>query len=123
MKLTGKCKEDFNEWLEKPTNESEQEGRCSWIGEEDSSRFNIWTTNYFYQLPQSMQYGVYVDFFESVDVGIDTKFCGYLKYDYSIKDKISHVLLFTEYDWSTTRQEARTKAIKKANEIYNVQKS
>jgi hypothetical protein len=115
MKLTGKCKEDFEKWF----------------SNEYVSKPNVYNNCFdlisgenilepFYKLPKSMQYGVYVDFFDSVDIDIDTKFCGYLKYDYSIKDKISHGLLFTEYDWSTTRQEARTKAIEKANEIYNL---
>ena len=105
MKLTGKCKEDFEKWYTKPLREKVALHR---------------SVEFFKTYTPSMQYGVYVDFFDSVDIDIDTKFCGYLKYDYSIKDKISHGLLFTEYDWSTTRQEARTKAIEKANEIYNL---
>ena len=111
--LTGKCKEDFEKWFKRLDGQEEEH---EWFIYLTKGRNPI---GFFYEFPFSMQYGVYVDFFDSVDVDITIKLCGYLKYDYSIKDKVSHSLLFTEYDWSKNLTEARTKAIKKANEIYN----
>jgi len=67
-------------------------------------------------LPLSMQYGVYIDFFDSVDICISIN--GYVtdttiyQFQYDIaKDE-------DVYD-AVTRQEARAKAIEKANDIYN----
>ena len=106
MELTGKCKEDFEEWYDKQHLELPLK--------------NVpYETIGFESICESMQYGVYVDFFDSVNIDISVKLSGYFKFDYSIKDKESHSLLFTEYDWSNSRLEARTKAINKANEIYN----
>ena len=109
--LTGKCKEDFEKWYPTRQNNSFEHTGMAIV-------------DYFYGECErttdfSMQYGVYVDFFDSVGINVSLKLCGYLKYDYSIKDSESQILLFTEYDWSQTRPEARQKAILKANEIYN----
>jgi len=59
MKLTGKCKEDFEKW-----------------GTDNSTGIylndnNILICKEFYDLPESMQYGVYVDFFDSVYINIE----------------------------------------------------
>lgn len=86
--LTGKCKEDFEKWYAL-TNLTGDEFPMPHILE-------------FYTYPFSMQYGVYVDFFDShfIDVVLE--------------------------EWNITsvmekhnRLEARQKAIEKANEIYN----
>lgn len=102
MKLIGKCKEDFEKWFR--TN----------VPLVDISIFNHRTT------PFSMQYGVYVDFFDSVGIYIDIKSTpsSNLPYDSNIKD-IRNSLLVTEYNYTKTRQETRKKAVEKANEIYN----
>lgn len=101
--LTGKCKEDFEKWLitEKPLDA------------------HVEPTSLYY-LPFSMQYGVYVDFFDSVNVELvvyvevfdDREF--YWTVIEDGKDNVD--------GWADTRTEARKKAIKKANEIYNKQK-
>lgn len=106
MKLTGKCKEGFEKWYNDYSNKI-LEG-VTWVIIKDV----------FYKLPPSMKYGVYVDFFDSVGIEINIELKG-SEFDYSIKENKNGSLLFTEYDWSETRHEARTKAIEKANEIYN----
>lgn len=68
----------------------------------------------FDKFPKSMQYGVYVDFFDSVGVsisieGIENIFC----YEINTKNGFANDFNFK------TRQETRAKAIEKANEIYN----
>jgi hypothetical protein len=108
IKLNGKCKEDFEEWLEHPT--EELEGRCSWIDTlgTQSTMVNIWCVEYFNQLPFSMQYGVYIDFFDSVGF---------------IRTLIQSEEFLQIVEYGKTRAEARQKAIEKANEIYNEQKA
>ena len=65
-----------------------------------------------------MQYGVYVDWFDSVGIASET-------YRFSKEDFESIVINFNNSDNETrlgfvnSRHEARTKAIEKANEIYN----
>ena len=51
MKLTGKCKEDFEKWLYKNLYK-------------DSDYTFEYILDLFYSYIQSMQYGVYVDFFD-----------------------------------------------------------
>ena len=94
MKLTGKCKEDFEKWLYCGTPYS-----------------------YFLELTPSMQYGVYVDFFDSVRISL-------MVYTYDDEKWYVNLLKNNRYliigkEMYKTRQEARTQAIKKANEIYN----
>ena len=96
MKLTGKCKEDFEKWYW----ENVYDTMIKW----DALTF-------------SMQYGVYVDFFDSV--GIDVYVAS------SPNHKSYYFSVGKLFKWETvtkqmeTRHEARTKAIEKANEIYN----
>ena len=123
MKLTEKCKEDFEKWLERPLKEDEHEGQCTWIGEEEATLYNIWTTEYFYQLPFSMKYGVYVDFFDSVGIYIkDRKISNIKRFMCIIEDeKGRHLNNYIEQGFLKTRKEVRTEAIENANEIYNNQ--
>jgi hypothetical protein len=72
-----------------------------------------------------MQFGVYVDFFDSVGI-----FIGVNPYAYHIPNTLPS-LIISSYDYEIawqngitesslpTRQEARVKAIEKANSIYN----
>jgi hypothetical protein len=110
MKLTGKCKDDFEKWF-RPN-----------VPLIDINIFNHRTT------PFSMQYGVYVDFFDRVriQVKVEKEFdMDYAMYtgDYAwicdlekLRGQDGHIVKngFTE-----TLKEARKKAIEKANEIYN----
>jgi hypothetical protein len=89
MELTGKCKEEFRGYLLN--------------GILDAS----YTYRYFITLPKSMQYGVYVDFFDSVGIN-SSSFSHYEFYKCNLDNTLFH-----------TRPEARVLAIEKANEIYN----
>tara|TARA_R110000764_G_scaffold52161_1_gene113595 strand:+ start:95 stop:487 length:393 start_codon:yes stop_codon:yes gene_type:complete len=103
MKLTGKCKEDFQEWRRKQNYDVD--------------------APFFYELNYSMQYGVYVDFFDSVGIYIDISFyelnSGIIEFDYTIG--ALNVLDIYGDDFKR-RPEARTAAIEKANEIYNYER-
>lgn len=95
MELTGKCKEDFEEWFIERF----------WTGDwamSDAEKMGLFRVKKFYLLPPSMKYGVYVDFFDSVDISMKCK-----------------DVIFEIYSENTNRYEARTKAVEKANEIYN----
>jgi hypothetical protein len=100
MKLTGKCKEDFEKWYIKDLVEKE-------LALEE-----------FYNSSDSMQYGVLVDFFDSVGVNIEV----WIEYQVGGVLIDFYAVLVNDENISggfETRQEARTKAIEKANEIYN----
>jgi len=93
MILTGKCKVDFEKWFTDEIERTEQSltklGRVLVVDE------------FYTRIIQSMQYGVYVDFFWQTKKMLIT-----LKSDDILSGDI-------EID------EARTKAIEKANELYN----
>ncbi len=97
MNLTGKAKEQFEEWF---------------------LDLDICQPEQFWTWYDSMKYGVYVDWFDSVgdfEISIrttpDDEFSVYI--DRSGTHLISEYLIFK------TRPEARTAAIEKANEIFN----
>lgn len=91
--LTDKTKQDFKQYFLKNCYDSEI------------------SYKHFLDLRLSMQYGVLVDFFDSEEIHItlfnEIDFCGY-----SIDQKNSNFSY-------TTVSEARTKAIEKANQLYN----
>lgn len=88
MKLTGKCKEAFEKWNSE----------------------NNYGAYKFEDFNESMQYGVYVDFFDSVNVRTPETTKGY---DCFFINEFGNMLQFK------TRPEARKAAIQKANEIFN----
>jgi hypothetical protein len=92
MELTGKCKEDFKKWFK--------------------GRFKYMSFFEFEYLQCSMQYGVYVDFFDSVKLFINVN---------TVTNYVCHVFIKENFDYikNINRTEARAEAIKKANEIYN----
>lgn len=101
MILTEQCKEDFEDWI-RPQSDKEERGKS----------YHSYNPYFFYKLPFSMQYGVLVDFFTSEEIYI------------TIINEIDFIGIgitpndYTDYR-SKTLNEARTKAIEKANEIYN----
>jgi len=118
MKLTGECKKAFEKWLSNQF-ETMLEIHCDYNG-----TFMPYNIDHFNFLPPSMQYGVLVDFFDSVGVKVIDD------YDINMKEyfvwvmedlKDARTLLGLDYDtqYYKTRQEARTAAIIKANEILN----
>jgi hypothetical protein len=90
MKLTGKCKEDFEKWYN------------------EIQKYNI---GWFYRLQPEYQYGVLVDFFDSVGIDIMDG-----RYGFQIKTK---EILLNEKT-GDTRPKSRPAAIEKANELYNL---
>jgi len=110
MKLTGKCKTDFEKWF---------------IDKYDSDKVHetIMLITEFYNLPQSMQFGVLVEFFDSVGIYVNDQY-GYIvktTYSFKIVNKKTETILNYKSEFKT-RQEARQKAILKANKIYNTDK-
>lgn len=106
MKLTGKCKEDFDKWLNLPALTGDVHHFKVIIG-----------VNKFKDLTDSMKYGVYVDFFDLKGIYISTGGLVLSKTyisELSIKENIEF-----SFDGFKTRQEARIAAIEKANELYN----
>jgi hypothetical protein len=108
MKLTGKCKEDFEKWFRR------------------INLKNNWLLNSFYKLPQSMQYGVLIDFFDSVGIKIHLdRNCQGIKFNSWFititKENGMHLNNFLKDTLEKdSRPEARDAAIEKANELYNL---
>lgn len=104
--LTGKCEIAFEKWFIKE--------HGSW-GQYEPIIGDGLDLQDFYCSTKSMQYGVYVDWFDSVMFEINIYSYSNKKYRYELINKeIWHVL-----EDFNTRHEARTEAIKKANQIYN----
>ena len=105
MNLTGQCSKDFNEWYLRQG--FSKQGQYEYGQRKALNMFNAM------MLP--FRWGVYVDFFDSVGLRIgvspvfENDFWVYLN-----NEEINDI------DFKT-RPEARTAAIKKANEIYNAQ--
>jgi hypothetical protein len=70
----------------------------------------------FYDLPDSMKFGVYVDFFDFEEVFITINCENFDRYQIEVWQL--HIEGWFE-DEKETRHEARTKAIEKANELLN----
>lgn len=106
MMLSGRCKEDFEKWY--PTR--------------DNNRFNntgMSMVKYFYGDSErttefSRQYGVYVDFFDSVGIRVQL-IMDQEAFDFRV------LVARKSLGYFDTRHEARIKAIEKANELYNKQ--
>lgn len=110
MKLTGKCKEAFEKWYLKTQNKPKYL---------DTSQIRYSILAWFYAQPFNMQYGVYVDFFDSVGIRVfveqlrDNTFS--VQYSYCSEVRFLRGIPNKFLD----RSEARQKAIEKANELYN----
>ena len=104
MKLTGKCKIDFEKWQKAE----------DWFWNAEMFDADYTNLELFNELPNSLKYGVYVDYFDSVGIDIDV---------FNNRSQGFYGYRFTGMRYMKinikTRQEARTKAIEKANEIYN----
>lgn len=98
MELTGKCKQDFDKWL--------KEHRYFIISVE-TDFYAIW-----FNVSDSMKYGVLVDFFDEKEIVIDIINDGTNLFRYTIEAQFIKRI-------RVSRQEVRKQAIIKANEIYN----
>tara|TARA_R110000803_G_scaffold69058_3_gene131242 strand:+ start:3860 stop:4204 length:345 start_codon:yes stop_codon:yes gene_type:complete len=111
LELTGKCKEEFEEWFEpQPPEDADNWDKALHGSEVDT----------FNTLPRAMKYGVYVDYGDSV--GIKFWVAPFYNHDLGTMKE------WAAYDKSgilgntcNTRQEARTKAIEKLDETRNEQ--
>ena len=115
MTLTGKCKNDFIEFLLNTD--------CKYSLNIEEGQL---VSDAFFECPLSMQYGVYIDFFDSVKIMIElqvhvspTMQGGSFK---CIRPSIlSDGRVHNVGASFRVRERARFAAIKKANEIYNAQ--
>lgn len=109
MILTDKCKEAFDKWYVPYIR------KHPFVGDK---YFDDTLIDQFYEWTDSMQFGVYVDFFDSVGIYIRTNKCYVSNNDwsYTIDSDTNCIKVVANIK---TRTEARTKAIEKANEIYN----
>ena len=100
MKLTGKCKENFEVWFEDKY-------------DNNNTSDVIMLQTEFDSMPFEFKYSVYVDYFDSV--GVDIEICKYpiaQQYYYMINDG-------DEENIFETRPQARVAAIERANKLHN----
>ena len=105
--LTGKCKKDFFKWFQ------------------SKSQTHYRLKEWFEDLDDSMQYGVYVDFFDSVKIVIELQLRTSPTMQGGVFTCIRPSILsdgkFHNVGASfVIRERARIEAIKTANEIYNL---
>lgn len=116
MELTGKCKDAFNDYLQQIDKEIFS---LSFVGGNYIGS-GITVSNVFMEIPFSMQYGVYVDFFDENGLYINIRSESVTEAPYwtfTIDfNGLGHEGDNSEY---LEHQEARIEAIKKANEIFN----
>lgn len=109
MKLTGKCREEFERWYRKEYLET------NW----DLNPFPWIALMVFYIDTVQEQWGVYLEFFDSVDINIisDRECIDFdnIEYGYYISLRSGH--RFKEY--CQTRKGSMIMAIEKADEIFN----
>ena len=110
MKLTGKAKEEFEKWYDKMLIQFKKDNpkKLSWM-----------LLARYFDLPESMQFGVYQDFADSVgiEINIKKKIGGLFLIQINYNGKRHHYLGVKNKHF--TRPEARTAAIEKFNEIFN----
>jgi hypothetical protein len=105
MILTNKCKEAFDKWYN------------IYIKQDLNKVISSTDVNYFNLLTDAMKFGVYQDFFDGeglriyIDEG-DMLNYRWRSYEYDGDERGS-------INFFDTRHEARTEAIKQANQIYN----
>ena len=116
MKLTGKCKEDFEKWFE--VNPENNEGLSDiQVRYVKQSQLEI-----FKGLPDSMQFGVIVDFADSVGIEL-VVFIWRNKYTIAVYENDESKTIGKQIGKDKgfkSRPEAREKAVEKFNEIYNL---
>jgi len=102
MKLTGKCKEEFNEYY-------------------DEMRWNLDDMD-FKNIPELLQNALIIDFFDSVGIYINIKSYQYLyDWSYEIKQLKRKTIVMEDNPKIPikSRTQATNEAIIKANDLYN----
>lgn len=120
MELTGKCKEDFDKWLDSK-NPCDESCISSKKGE---ILLSVYLDYMFYQLPFSMKIGVYQLFFDSVGISIDQIKILDNYFNPVYNSSVSRVeieidILDEKIKGFKSTEEAWTEAIKQANDLYN----
>lgn len=118
MKLTGKCKKDFEYYYFEKDSREEYPISVEISGDliEGVQAFNF--------LPSSMKWGVLVDFFIEKGIYLEVPFYWGAKFwAYEISKKVENIenntqLIYREEGFNNV-QEARAKAVEEANEMYN----
>ena len=95
--------EQFEYWLE-------VREKCM-IGLEGYCAINIYVIEHFNQLPPAFQWGVYLEFFDSIGQQIEIT--------HYRKQYLAELMFDNWAEYFDSRQEAQTEAIKKAFEILN----
>jgi len=115
MELTDKCKVEFEKWFS--IDEQNERG----LSDEQIKYVRINKIEMFYDLSNSMQYGVLVDFFDKVGLEMtDFKWRGkftaalYIDDDMKISDQIGKDKGFKK------RDDARIFIVKKTNDYYDL---
>tara|TARA_R110000782_G_C14515250_1_gene380411 strand:+ start:18 stop:335 length:318 start_codon:yes stop_codon:yes gene_type:complete len=103
MELTGKAKEEFEKWYD------EKHGTCN----------NLLCYNSLYDLPKSMQWGVYQDWADILGYDMVTQASiEQDKYWFSLWHQDEQYEHFNE-EYFTTREQVRNAAVEKLNELIN----
>jgi hypothetical protein len=112
MELTGIAKEDFKNWFLKQYELKESEPK---VFELDEATKDALMEHFYYGISEAMQWGEFVDFFDSKGFYITIQ-----KADLPAKDYFYWMINDMEYYNSfDKRPEARVAAIEEANNIYN----
>ena len=106
--MKGKCKEEFDKWY-----------GLNYEAISLRSIDDYFYIDGFYELPDSMQYGVIEDFFDSVGITIIIDYICMTFEVCVIEDLIDEDYRHDIDADFETRKEARKQAIEKATEIYN----
>lgn len=105
MELTGKAKEQFEEWLKENYSE---------FFNDRVKGFGLWEL-----LPPSMRWGVYQDWADSLGIECVVEYFDSKSFGFWVHTQEDTVRLNSVDGFSPTRQEARTAAIEKLNELIN----
>ena len=111
MILTGETKEDFERWL-----------HSNDVLIKEGIYDHTYLTDVFEELPLNLQYASIIEWFDSVGIYISINYVDFydeLRNDTGFETYVTNKGLSVKFRSVSSRQEALTEAIKKANEIYN----
>ena len=111
MILTGETKEDFERWL-----------HSNDVLIKEGIYDATYLTDVFEELPLNLRYALIIEWFDSVGIYISINYVDFydeLRNDTGFETYVTNKGLSVKFRSVSSRQEALTEAIKKANEIYN----
>jgi len=121
MKLTGKCKEEFEKWLSDQDCYNYETLEVDCDNALGMNPHEVYWFVVFDKLPRDFKYGVYVNYFDSVLISVSCYRISKEWVQYDVIDYKHDDFNVDEQESYRTRQEARDKAIEKANQIRNKQ--